>query len=249
VETVLLTDPTGRKTACVSSQAGCGMGCAFCKTAKMGLSRNLEPHEIVEQLFHLEEGYGEVSNIVFMGMGEPLLNIDNVSRAIAVLHHPEGKNIGLRRITISTCGIIKGIRELASSGPYTRLACSMPSAITEKRLALMPVTRANPIPALKDALVEYGNRSKQRITIETVLLRNVNDDRDDAIELARFAHGIDADVNLIPWNPASGIRFERPETERIRRFAAILTDHGVHVVQRFTKGNNINAACGQLACE
>ncbi len=249
IETVLLSDPTERKTACVSSQAGCGMGCSFCKTATMGLRRNLEAHEIIEQLFHIVEGYGEVSNIVFMGMGEPLHNLDNVRRAITVLHRESGRNIGLRRITISTCGITSGIRELAKNGPHTRLAISLPSAIQSKRERLMHAAKSNPLPSLKDALVSYGSESNQRITIETVLLRGVNDEKEDADALALFADGIDADVNIIPWNPASGIRFERPEPERVRHFASLLAERGVRVVQRFLKGNGIMAACGQLACE
>jgi 23S rRNA (adenine2503-C2)-methyltransferase len=249
VESVLLHDTAERKTACLSSQAGCGMGCAFCKTATMGLRRNLEAYEIVEQYLHLVERYGEIGNIVFMGMGEPLSNLENVRKAVADLHHPSGCNIGHRKFTISTCGIVSGIRELAKNGPYTRLALSLPSGDEDLRRKLMPAARNNPLEALKNALLAYGEKSKQRITIEVVLLREVNDTKENALSLAAFIRGLDADVNLIPWNPAPGLPYKRPEPPRIKWFSEALERNGVHIIQRYQKGNRIGAACGQLAAE
>jgi 23S rRNA (adenine2503-C2)-methyltransferase len=253
IESVLLTDPAdgdeGRRTACVSSQAGCGMGCAFCKTATMGIVRDLETHEIVEQYLHLSGRFGRISNIVFMGMGEPLLNVRNVGKAIEIFHHPAGNDIGMRRITISTCGIVRGIRELAETGPYVRLAFSLVTADESLRRSIMPVARMNPLDEVKKALIEYQRKAKQRVTIEIVLLGGVNDRDDDVEALARVLPPLDADVNLIPWNHATGIPFERPKTADINRFNGALESRGIRVVQRYQKGDGIGAACGQLATE
>jgi 23S rRNA (adenine2503-C2)-methyltransferase len=249
IEAVMLSDPSARKTACVSSQAGCGMGCVFCKTATMGLKRNLGAYEIVEQYLHLKSNSRELSNIVFMGMGEPLLNLASVRKAIEILHHPKGNNIGLRKMTISTCGIVAGIRELAEKGPYTRLAFSLTTADQTLRSKLMPVSKTNPLHLVKKALLDYQSKSRQRVTIEVVLMKNVNDRREDMEAIAGFLPPLDADVNIIPWNSATGLCYSRPDNERIKWFMDSLEHKGIHVIQRFQKGDGIRGACGQLAVE
>ena len=165
IETVLLTDIEGRKTACVSCQAGCAMACAFCQTGHLGFARNLTAAEIVEQFLFLEKECGELQNIVFMGMGEPMLNLDAIRKAIEVLTHKDGRALGTKRITLSTCGIIKGIYDLAEKGPKIRLAVSLTTADPDLRAALMPVTKTNPLPDLREAIDCYAKKSGRRVTL------------------------------------------------------------------------------------
>jgi 23S rRNA (adenine2503-C2)-methyltransferase len=253
VESVLLVDEgdipetgEGRKTACLSSQVGCGMGCGFCKTAEMGFKRNLAAYEIVEQFHHLCTEFRGISNIVFMGMGEPLLNLSEVRKAIEILHHPEGRNIGLRKITISTCGIVKGIEELASSGLNVRLAFSLITADEIMRKKLMPITASNPLGSVKKALAGYQQKTKKWITLEVVVLKGITDREEDIAQLIAFISGLKAHVNIIPFNPAPGLLFERPDGKRIQWFRTRLEDAGIIVTQRYRKGDSIHAACGQL---
>ncbi|MCX8012781.1 MAG: radical SAM protein, partial [Rectinema sp.] len=168
VECVLLEDIEGRKTACLSSQVGCPMGCAFCRTGSLGFLRNLGPDEILEQYHFLKEHRGFISNIVFMGMGEPLLNLETVRKAIALLSDPDGIGMSLRKITISTSGVVPGILSLAENGPHVRLAISLTTADPELRTRLMPVNRTWPLNTLKDALLRYQQATGDRITIEAV---------------------------------------------------------------------------------
>ncbi len=247
VEAVLLEDASGRKTACLSSQAGCAMGCAFCRTGTMGLIRNLEASEIVEQMLILQNIYGRISNIVFMGMGEPLENLENVRKAIEIFHHPEGLNIGLRKITLSTCGIISAMEDFISKGPAVRLAVSLVSADPVQRESLMPVTRKNPLPELKETLKRYQETAKKRFTLEYVLLKGVNDSVKDAEKLRHFIGNLKAVVNVIPWNPAEGLPFEEPSEETVETFTERLENLGITVTRRFKRGRGINGACGQLA--
>ncbi|MBN2441221.1 MAG: 23S rRNA (adenine(2503)-C(2))-methyltransferase RlmN [Spirochaetales bacterium] len=246
IESVLLVDDQERKTACLSSQVGCSMGCVFCKTGTMGCIRNLGAHEIVEQFHILVSRFGEISHIVFMGMGEPLLNLDEVRKAIAVFHHPLGKNISLRKMTISTCGIIRGIKDLALHGPHPRLAVSLITADEETRKRLMPCSAANSLEELKGALSLYQKETKKWITLEIVLLKGVTDREEDIRKLINFIPPLRASVNIIPWNPAPGLPFKRPESLRIQWFRSRLTEAGLVVTQRYQKGNSIDAACGQL---
>ena len=247
VEAVLLEDETGRKTACLSSQAGCAMGCKFCRTGTMGLLRNLTPGEIVEQFLLLQNKYGKISNIVFMGMGEPFENLDSVRKSIEIFHHKEGQNIGLRRITISTCGIIRGISSLAAEGPAVRLAVSLVSADQDTRTELMPITKSNPLPELKKALKLYQQNTGKRFTLEYVLLGGINDTLKDAEKVRHFIGNMKAAVNVIPWNPAEGLPFKEPGEEKVGLFTDRLEELGVTVTRRYRRGRGINGACGQLA--
>ena len=247
IECVLLTDDKGRKTACLSSQVGCAMGCAFCRTGTMGLTRNLKAAEIVEQFHLLQKRFGEISHIVYMGMGEPLANIKAVRKSIEILNHPKGVNVGLRKITISTCGLVEGIRELAEQGPHVKLAISLVAADNELRSSIMPINNAYPIEELKQAIKTYQDKTGRRITLEYVLLGGVNDSRRDANRLSDYIRGLHAVINLIPWNPGAELDFEAPDEQAVRRFTEYLTQNGVQVTRRYRRGRGVNGACGQLA--
>ena len=247
IECVLLTDDKGRKTACLSSQVGCAMGCAFCRTGTMGLMRNLKAAEIVEQFHLLQKRFGEISHIVYMGMGEPLANIKAVRKSIEILNHPKGVNVGLRKITISTCGLVEGIRELAEQGPHVKLAISLVAADNELRSSIMPINNAYPIEELKQAIKTYQEKTGRRITLEYVLLGGVNDSRRDANRLSDYIRGLHAVINLIPWNPGAELDFEAPDEQAVRRFTEYLTQNGVQVTRRYRRGRGVNGACGQLA--
>ncbi|GHV71256.1 putative dual-specificity RNA methyltransferase RlmN [Spirochaetia bacterium] len=253
VEAVLLSDGfSGRKTACLSTQAGCPAGCVFCKTGSLGFLRNLDSSEIVEQFFYLKAiAGGGIDNIVVMGMGEPLLNLGELRRALRVITHKKGLNFSKRRITVSTCGIAEGIRDLADKGPGVRLALSLCTAREDLRLRLMPLARQNPLPRLKDALSYHQKKNGQRITLEAVLLGNVNTTREDAAALVSFVRGLDAVVNLIPWNPVEGLSFEgkplrEPGEKEIKDFEKNLENGGVKFTRRRRKGGEVGGACGQL---
>jgi 23S rRNA (adenine2503-C2)-methyltransferase len=247
IEAMTLQDGRGRRTACLSTQAGCGMGCTFCRTGLMGLVRNLAAHEIVEQLLHLRRETGDIGNIVFMGMGEPLLNPDPVAAAVGVFAHRGGPGMSLRRITVSTCGIVEGIRGLAEEGPEVRLAVSLVSAVPEVRGTLMPVSRANSLPALREALAFYQERTRRRITLEVVLIDGVTDRDADTDALVEWVGALGVLVNLIPWNPVPEIDLRESTPARVRRFKERLEAAKVPVTERLRKGRGVNGACGQLA--
>lgn len=246
VECVLLIDAEGRRTACLSTQVGCPMACAFCKTGTMGFQRNLRASEIMEQLLALNREGEKVSNVVFMGMGEPLLNLDELRRAIELIRHPDGLEIGARKITISTSGIVSGIRDLASRGPQVRLAVSLTTADPGLRERLMPVERSNPLPELKKALRAYQEASGDRITLEAVVLGGTNTRREDALAIASFCKGLKAQVNLIPWNPVPELGFREPSQREIQEFQGLLESSGVLVTRRMRRGRGVSGACGQL---
>jgi 23S rRNA (adenine2503-C2)-methyltransferase len=274
VEAVMLRDGAGRLTACLSSQSGCAMGCVFCKTGARGLRRSLEAPEMVEQLLHINAlaknntdsagsesasamEKGGISNIVFMGMGEPLGNLEQLRQAIAVITAPLAAAFSPRRVTVSTCGIIDGIRDLAEKGPPVRLAVSLPTARPELRERLMPAAAANPLPALRDALVYYQEKSGRRVTLEVVLLGGVNTTVADAAALAAFIRGtqnsppLTVMVNLIPWNAVAGLSLEgrplcAPAEAEIVRFTAELEKRRVKTERRLSKGGAVAGACGQL---
>jgi 23S rRNA (adenine2503-C2)-methyltransferase len=249
IEAAILTDGGGRKTACLSTQAGCPMGCVFCKTGALGFSRNLDAGEMAEQFLHIRFMFPETANVVFMGMGEPLLNLGEIRRALAVLTDREGLGMSPRRFTLSTSGAGAGIRELADGGPGLRLAVSLTTADEALRKRLMP--RANPLPALKEDLRYYQKKHPRRITLEAALLGGVNTRPEDAEALAAFAKGLNVAVNLIPWNPVEGLCFEgrpirEPGGREIARFTAQLETRGLKVTRRYRKGRGISGACGQL---
>ena len=246
VETVLLIDRAGRKTACVSCQVGCAMNCAFCQTGHLGLARNLTAGEIVEQFLNLEKHAGTLDNIVFMGMGEPMMNLENVRKAISVLTDKGGRALSARRITLSTSGVVRGIYDLADNGPAIRLAVSLTTADAELRERLMPIGRANPLPELKKAIAHFSERTGKRVTLEAALLHGQNTSDESAKNMAEFARGLDAHINLIPWNPVAGLDFEEPTAAECRRFVSKLEKAGLNVTLRTRRGREIGGACGQL---
>ncbi|MDD7768170.1 MAG: 23S rRNA (adenine(2503)-C(2))-methyltransferase RlmN [Treponema sp.] len=248
VETVLLTDKEDRKTACVSCQAGCGMKCAFCMTGTLGLSRNLLPAEIVEQFLYLEEIAGKLNNIVFMGMGEPMQNLSGIRKAVEILCHKNGRNLSSKRITLSTCGVVKGIYDLADNGPNIRLAVSLTTANEDLRKELMPVATAkeNSLSELRNAIKYYAEKSGKRVTLEAALLAKTNTDIESAQNMINFAKNLDVNVNLIPWNPVSILPFEEPSNNEVHNFVKQLEDAGINVTLRTRRGRKIGGACGQL---
>jgi 23S rRNA (adenine2503-C2)-methyltransferase len=251
VEAALLVDGKGRRTACLSTQAGCPCRCVFCKTGSLGWARNLSAAEIVEQFFYLRDlGSGNadanpISNIVVMGMGEPLLNLDALRIALP------WTALAPRRITISTSGIVEGILSLAGWDEDYRLAVSLTTAREDLRRRLMPVAAGNPLPELKKALLEYQKKKGKRITLEAALLGGINTTREDAAAIAGFASGLEAIVNLIPWNPVAGLGFEGkpllpPSAAEKQSFYKMLRGFGLKAEFRREKGGGANAACGQL---
>lgn len=248
VETVLLTDKEERKTACVSCQAGCAMKCAFCMTGTLGLSRNLEPYEIVEQFLYLEEIAGKLDNIVFMGMGEPMQNLSGIRKAIEILCHKDGRGLSSKRITLSTCGIVKGIYDLADNGPHIRLAVSLTTANEDLRKELMPVAlgEANSLSELRKAIAYYAEKSGKRVTLEAALLHDKNTDDVSALNMINFAKNIDVNVNLIPWNPVKTLPFEEPTNNEVSKFCKKIENAGINVTLRTRRGRKIGGACGQL---
>jgi 23S rRNA (adenine2503-C2)-methyltransferase len=255
IEAVLLSDGgkggAPRYTACLSTQAGCPGACVFCKTGALGFLRNLDSQEITEQFLFLRALVPGISNVVIMGMGEPLLNLGEVRRALAVLTAPEGLALSPRRITLSTSGITAGIRDLADHGPPIRLALSLTTADEGLRQRLMPLGRANPLPGLKDALRYFQRKGGGRITLEAALFSGLNTRPGDAAALISFARGLDAAVNLIPWNPVEGLEFEgkrlkEPSKAELEDFTRRLKQGGLNVTRRFRRGRSIGGACGQL---
>lgn len=248
VETVLLTDKENRKTACVSCQAGCAMKCAFCMTGTLGLSRNLTAGEIVEQFLFLEEICGKLDNIVFMGMGEPMQNLGEIRKAIKILCNADGRGLSSKRITLSTCGIVKGIYDLAENGPHIRLAVSLTTANEDLRKQLMLVARSeeNSLENLKNAIDFYAKKSGKRVTLEAALLHQKNTDKESAENLIKFASNLDVNVNLIPWNPVKILPFEEPSKNEVHNFVKMLEDAKINVTLRTKRGQKIGGACGQL---
>ena len=251
IESVILQDKKHRKTACLSTQAGCPLGCVFCKTGKIGFKRNLTALEIAGQFLHLKKRQSEISHIVIMGMGEPLLNLEELRKAHDFFTEKDGLNISKKRITLSTCGIKKGILELAGEGPDIRLAISLTTAREELRRRLMPAGSQTPLPRLKEALLEYQRKRKRRITLEMVLLCGINTGIEDADAAADFASGLEAVFNLIPWNPVDGLEFkgrplQTPSSKETAAFVSALESRGLKVTLRIEKGRQISGACGQL---
>lgn len=246
-ETVVIPMRSGT-TLCVSSQVGCKMGCAFCETAKMGLIRSLTAGEIVAQVFYaLHILKKPVRNLVFMGMGEPFDNFDQVAQAIKVLTDPAGMGFGPSRITVSTSGHVEGIlRFMEEVDPAVNLAVSVNAPNDLVRKKLMPVNRRWDMAALKEALLRYTAHPRREIFAEYVLIKGINDSLEAADELAHYLEGLRVRVNLIPYNPQSRGVFQPPEEEGIDAFAQKLRDKGYQTYLRTAKGQRIMAACGQL---
>jgi len=254
IETVLIPaspglygDRSDRRTLCISSQVGCAYGCRFCASGLDGFRRNLTPDEIVGQLLAVEQACAqEIHNVVFMGMGEPLANYENLLRAIRILNAPWGIGLGARKITISTSGLAPQIRRLAGEPLQVRLAISLHAARDEVRNRIMPVNRKYPLAELIAACEEYRRVRGRLITFEYILLDGVNDDPEEAPLLAALARRLHAKVNLIPFNEVRDTGFRRPPEARCRRFRDAVARHGITVTLRTEKGHDIDAACGQL---
>ena len=251
IESVFIPD-TPAQTFCISSQAGCAMGCAFCLTGKMGLMRNLTAGEIAGQVRVLAGALGlreSPFNIVLMGMGEPLHNYDETMKALRMLNDAQGLGVGPRRVTLSTVGLVPMIDRLAQEALMPNLAISLHAPTDEQRAAIVPPARKYSLQAILDACRRFPLSKRGRITFEYVLLDGVNDSAADARRLAKLLVGIQAKVNLIPLNAAAGIPFERPSDARVNAFARILAEKDVTVSVRRSRGRDIRAACGQLIVE
>ncbi len=254
IETVLIPaspalygSRSDRRTICISTQVGCAYGCKFCASGLEGFSRNLKPNEIVDQIIAVERETGEkIDNIVFMGMGEPLANLENVMRAIRIINAPWGLGIGARHITVSTSGLAPQIRKLADEPLQIRLAISLHGATDAVRNQIMPINRRYDVQTLLSACDYYAARKKQRLTFEYILIADVNDSEEQAQVLAHHAKRLSAKVNLIPYNTVHGLPWSRPPQDRQEAFLAILRRRGVAATLRREKGHDIDAACGQL---
>ncbi len=250
IESVIIRDED-RVTACISSQSGCRMGCAFCRTGEMKLIRNLAPGEIVDQLIRmrtfLAESSEDITNIVFMGMGEPLDNIDSVLRAVSIINMETALSIGQRKVTISTSGVVPGILRLAREFRRVGLAISLNAPDDDLRSRLMPINRAFPLKTLLDAAREFTHVARRRVTFEYILIHGLNDTPDHARRLLAIARSIPSKVNLIAFNEYPGSPFRRSSDEAVETFQRILFDGNVTAFIRKSKGSDILAACGQLA--
>uniref|UniRef100_A0A832ICC2 Probable dual-specificity RNA methyltransferase RlmN n=1 Tax=Pseudothermotoga hypogea TaxID=57487 RepID=A0A832ICC2_9THEM len=245
IESVLLFHE-GYATACISTQVGCPIKCAFCATGQSGYVRNLTVAEIVGQVLAVENDSGRnIRNVVYMGMGEPFLNYDNVVKSIKILIHPKMKDMGVRRITVSTVGIPDKITRFADEGLDVRLAISLHAASNEKRDTIVPINRKYSIEEVLQAAKIYQEKTDRRITIEYILIREFNDFDEDARRLAKLLKDLKAYVNLIPVN-ATSASFERPSHWKMVRFKEILLENGIEAELRQEKGADIEAACGQL---
>ncbi len=251
IESVLIPDDKQERsklTLCVSSQVGCAWGCAFCATATLGFGRNLSAGEIVEQLYWAMESAGQKpTNIVFMGMGEPMHNLEQVTRALSILQHPWGAGLSPRRLTVSTSGVVTGIDALAKLHPAPNLAISLNATTDEVRDQIMPVNRRWNIAALLAAARRFPLAHHRRITFEYVLFAGVNDSDVDAALLPRLLGNIPSKVNLIPWNPVPGLPYQRPSEAHVLAFQNLVRRADLPVYIRTPRGDDAAAACGQLA--
>lgn len=251
IECVLLSDDRGHRTACISTQVGCGMGCVFCASGLDGVERNLSTGEIVEQLLRLQlllPDEQRLSHIVVMGMGEPLVNLDALLPALATATRPTPSGLGIsqRRITISTVGLPDGIRRLAKEDVAYHLAVSLHATDDETRNRLIPANRKIGIRRILEAADDYFEATGRRLTYEYILIAGLNDRTEDAVRLAQLLVGCCALVNLIPYNPVPGLDYQTPSPDRTAQFAAELERRGLCVHIRYRKGDRIDAACGQL---
>ena len=248
IESVLIPE-RGHYTACISSQVGCAMGCAFCLTAKQGLIRNLKSSEIVNQVIQIRKSMDEpekLTNIVFMGMGEPLANFEAMKKAVHNIISQDALNFSHRRVTLSTCGLIPEIGRLGQELPIN-LAISLNAADDTTRNFLMPINRKYPLGKLIEALSRYPLSRGRRITVEYILIRDINDRPADARRLARLLKDIRAKINLIPFNHYSGSPFHSPDKGRLLEFQQVLIGKHLTATIRKSKGSDISAACGQLS--
>jgi 23S rRNA (adenine2503-C2)-methyltransferase len=247
IETVVLPY-ADRTSVCISSQVGCPVGCVFCATATMGFSRNLTAGEMVDQVLTARDHAPgrRLTHVVVMGMGEPLLNYENLVRAFRLIHDEVG--LSYRHLTVSTAGHVPGIRRLAEEGLPVTLALSLHAPNDQLRAELIPMSRRWGVREVMDAVREYTEKTRRRVTLEYLLLARVNDEEEHAHQLGRLVQGMITHVNLIPWNPADTFtRFDAPSRNRVQAFRRVLEQYGVTVTQRVERGQDIAAACGQLA--
>jgi 23S rRNA (adenine2503-C2)-methyltransferase len=258
IESVLMHYPARgamreRHTLCISSQGGCAVGCPFCATGELGFGRDLETAEIVDQVRHaarrLDAAGQRLTNVVFMGMGEPLLNLDRVLAAVDALNDPRRFGLGARHITVSTSGVVPGIRRLTALGPQFTLAVSLHAARDPLRDVLVPLNRRWPVAEVVEAAREHAAATGRRVTYEATMIEGINDTEVDAHAMAELLRGDHAHVNLIPMNPVAHTPWSASPDAVIERFAAILADAGVTATIRRNRGQEIGAACGQLAAE
>ena len=248
IETVSMVD-NNRHTVCLSSQVGCALDCDFCATGKLGLKRNLTTGEIVDQLIYVREEIDQpITNVVFMGMGEPFHNYDNVLNASDIFHSPKGFNLASTRITISTVGLLPQINQYIKEKRRYKLAISLNASNDKVRNEIMPINKKWPLKDLVKSGMEYSNQKKRLIMFEYVLLKGINDSEEDALELARLLQGIPCKINLIPYNEIEG-KYQRPDETTITKFSEILHNcrDEYRVLVRWSKGQDIAAGCGQLA--
>jgi 23S rRNA (adenine2503-C2)-methyltransferase len=249
IESVLIPEEN-RLTLCISSQAGCPIGCGFCATGLYGFHRSLTAGEIFDQYLltagTLVKGT-KITNLVFMGMGEPFLNYENVIKACDILTSQLGAGLSAKKITISTVGLVKGIYRLADEDPRFKLAVSLHSAVEENRQKLIPVAQKNPLSSLKEACRYYAEKSGARITFEYLLIKNINDNPAEAKALATFVRNIPCKVNLIIYNEIEGVDYRRPDEPTVAAFRDYLYPRAPAVTVRKSRGADIRAACGQLA--
>ncbi|MEA4972571.1 MAG: 23S rRNA (adenine(2503)-C(2))-methyltransferase RlmN [Candidatus Metalachnospira sp.] len=246
IESVFMQYSYGN-TVCISTQAGCRMGCTFCASTLDGVEKNLTPAEMLSQIYEIEKDKGEtVSGVVLMGSGEPLDNYENVVKFIKIINSKDGKNIGQRHITLSTCGLIEKIYDLSEENLQITLAVSLHAPNDTIRNKLMPVSKANPMDKLLEACNFYANKTKRRITFEYSLIKGVNDSAENAKELAGKLKTMLCHVNLIPVNEVKERNYTRSTAEAVKRFEDILTSRGIETTVRRKLGSDIDAACGQL---
>lgn len=252
IEAVLMRYQT-RRTICISSQAGCAMGCVFCATGQMGFKRNLSSGEIVEQVLYyarlLRPAGEDITNVVIMGMGEPFHNYDETLRAIDRLNHADGLNLGARRFTISTVGLVPAIRRFADEERQINLAISLHAADDELRSSMLPINKKYPLSQLMDACRYYMDRTHRRLTFEWALIREVNDTEEQATKLAQLLKGLLCHVNVIPLNPTRKYAGQATTRERAVAFCSILESAGIPATIRIRRGIDIQAGCGQLATQ
>ena len=249
IETVLMRYNYGL-VACVTSQVGCNMGCAFCASGLFKKQRNLEVHELVGQILVLnnllKEENRKITHVVVMGTGEPFDNYDHVMKFIRILNNPHGFAIGARHLTVSTCGLVEKIREYANEGIQINLAISLHAPSDKIRNKIMPISLKYPLDQLMDAVKYYEATAKRRVTFEYILLEDINDSIENAKELAKLIKGTTSYVNLIPYNPVGELKYKRTSGNRVHRFMDALIKEGVNVTVRKEFGTDIDAACGQL---
>ncbi len=245
VESVLIPD-RDRNTLCISTQVGCRMGCKFCLTGHQGFRRNLRPSEILDQVIIVQKQVYKLTNIVIMGMGEPLDNFENTLKALNIMTDKQAMGMSPRRITLSTVGIMPELKMLLEKGPPVVVSCSLNAPDRKKRMKIMPVEKRHPMREAVGLLKQHSRKTRKPPTFEYVLLGGFNDSADDALKLANLLKGSRCKVNLIPFNPWDGSDFERPSEDRILAFQNILRDNGILTFIRKSRGSDILAACGQL---